>query len=215
MLMPTFDQWIQISVAIGTIGAVIVALWGNRLSHMFGLGPKLNLSLVDAQGELVIPTGRSDSLRYYHVKVFNSHKWSPANNVRVMITGLFTLAADGNLVRHKMVGSLQLMWRFANVHPQYSVVGPDDYADLGYISDGKDFVLTPFVRPNNFPHSLSAKQKMVVELQAFADNTESLPLCIEISWDGVFTEDTLEMAKHLVVKEVDGVIESAGGWAMK
>jgi len=201
--MPTLDQCIQISVAIGTIGAVFVALWGGRISHAIGLGPKLNLALVDSQGELITPTGDTNPLRYYHLRVFNTHKWSPANNVRVMITGLLTPAADGTLVRHKMVGPLQLMWRFSNIHPQYAVVGPDDYADLGHISSGKKFVLTPFVYPNNFPGSLQAEQKMVVEIKAFADNVESPSLCLEISWDGIFTEDTLQMATHLVIKEIN------------
>ena len=201
--MPTLDQWIQISVAIGTIGSVFVALWGERITHAIGLGPKLSLELVDPQGELIKATANPTPLRYYHVKVSNTHKWSRATNVRVMIIGLLSPAADGTLIRQKMVGPLQLMWRFSNVHPQYAVVGPDDIADLGYIASGQNFVLTPFIYPNNFPGSLQAKQKMVVELKAFADNTESSPICLEISWDGIFTEDTLQMATHLVIKKVD------------
>jgi hypothetical protein len=48
---------------------------------------------------------------------------------------------------------------------------------------------------------------MRVEVQAIADNAESKSLFLEIAWDGVWSEDTVAMRAHLVVK----VVESVGG----
>lgn len=42
---------------------------------------------------------------------------------------------------------------------------------------------------------------MRVEVIAVADNAESNPLCLEISWNGKWSADTEEMKKNLVIKE--------------
>jgi len=46
---------------------------------------------------------------------------------------------------------------------------------------------------------------MRVEVIATADNAESNPLLIEISWDGQWSDDTIQMSKHLVIKEVSTI----------
>ena len=48
-----------------------------------------------------------------------------------------------------------------------------------------------------------ANQKIRIEAIAVSDETESTPICIEITWDGAWEEDSKEMAKHMVVKEVN------------
>ena len=199
----TLDQWIQMSVAIGTLAVAVTAIWGQRIAHAIGLGPSLRLELVDALGELIISRsgdGSSSELRYYHVRVSNAHRWAQATNVRVVITAISKPSADGTLARQALVGPLQLMWRFSNFHPQYSIVGPDDIADIGHVTPGLGFTLTPFVFPNNFTGSLHPHEQMRVELRAVADNGESQALCLDISWDGAWSTDTLTMATHLVVK---------------
>ena len=148
-------------------------------------------------------SGGTTPARYYHMKVSNTNRWSKATNVRVVITGIAIPAADGRFVSQPMIGPLQLMWRFSAIHPAlYSTVGPDDICDLGYLKKGDRFILTPYIVPNNFPGALVANQKMLIEVKAMADNVESPPLCVEISWDGNWSDDTQKMAEHLVVKVV-------------
>ena len=197
----TTDQWIQLLVAIGTIAVAILAIWGQRISHFLGLGPKLHLRLQDPQGEFIISSGGGSvsKIRYYHVKVWNSHRWAQATNARVVINGIARPAADGRYTQQPLVGPLQLMWRFAKYHPQYCVLGPSEICDLGYVNE-KQFVFTTFVDQNHcFLGTIQPKQRARIELMAFADNAESQPLYLDISWDGAWSEDTLRMANHLVI----------------
>jgi len=200
----TTDQWIQLFVAIGTIAVAILAIWGQQITHFLGLGPKLQLQLPDPLGEIIISStggGRVSKIRYYHVKVRNSHKWTQATNVRVVISEIARPAADGTYSQQQLVGPLQLMWRFAMYHPQYSVLGSDEICDLGYVSD-KKFVFSTFGDPTYFLGTVEPNQRVRIEIKALANNAESRPFYIDISWDGSWSEDTIQMANHLVIKEV-------------
>lgn len=202
----TLDQVLQLGVAVGTIAVAILAIWGERIRQLLGLGPKLVLKLHDPQGEsidVLTESGKPIPSRYYHLRVSNKKRWSQATNVRIVITGLARPAADGRLVSQPLSGPLQLMWRFTNFHLLYSIVGPDDICDLGHLFRGDNFRLTPYVFPSNFTGILDPNQRMRVEVKAVGDNAESKPICIDISWDGNWSDDTLDMAKHLVVKEVN------------
>ena len=79
------------------------------------------------------------------------------------------------------------------------------YAILATFKKGRVFTLSPYVIPNNFQGSLPSAGKMRVEVIAAADNTESHPLLIDIAWDGQWSDDTVPMSKHLVVKEVAAI----------
>jgi hypothetical protein len=201
----SLDQAIQIAVAVGTVAVAILAIWGDQVRHLFGLGPSLHVLLDDPEGESIAIAeggGRSTPARYYHVRVKNTHRWSQADNVRVVIVALSRPAADGTLAPEPLSGPLQLMWRFSAFHPNYSTVGPDDIADLGFMKKGKAFILTPFVTPANFRGSLAGSERLQVVVQAIADNAESKPIAIDVSWDGEWRDDATDMAKHLVVKQV-------------
>lgn len=201
----SLDQVIQIAVAVGTVAVAILAIWGDQVRHIFGLGPRLHVSLDDPEGESIAIAeggGRSTPARYFHIRVRNSHRWSQATNVRVVVVSLSRPAADGTLAPQPLSGPLQLMWRFSSFHPNYSSVGPEDIADLGYLKKGSPFTLTPFVTPANFKGSLSRNERLQVVVQAVADNAESKPIAVAVSWDGEWSDDTSEMAKHLVLKQV-------------
>jgi len=195
-------QWVG---AVGSIVVAILAIWGERIRTLLCLGPKLILELHDPMGERVPIQNNSQVVgcgRWYHLRVSNKHKWTKAANVRIVIIELTKPAADGNFIRQPLSGPLQLMWRFSHFHTLFSNVGPDDYCDLGSIYQNGDFTLTPFVFPGNFEGTLKANQKMRVMVQAHADNAESEPLSIEISWDGIWKDGDLEMSQHLVVKKM-------------
>jgi len=201
----TLDAWIQLAVAVGTLAVAVLAIWGDQVRHLLDLGPHLNLSLHEPSGELVdIPEadGTTTQARYYHLRVNNSHRWTLATNVRLVIIGLARPAADGALILQPLIGPQQLMWRQASHHTTFSVVGPDDFCDLGYLKRGEHFRLTPFVPLNGSSGSVMANERILVELRALADNAESPSIFVEISWDGRWSEDTGEMGRHLVVKQV-------------
>jgi hypothetical protein len=41
---------------------------------------------------------------------------------------------------------------------------------------------------------------MIVEVKAQSDETESPPIRVKLAWDGQWSDDASEMAKHLVVE---------------
>ena len=191
----TTDQWIQLSVAIGTIIVAILAIWGRPITYFLGLGPKLHIWLEDPQGEFYKP------VRYYHIKARNSHRWASATNVRVVISGIARPVANQDYVEQLLVGPLQLKRRFDKYHPQYSVLGPDATFDLGFI-DAKKFRFVTYEEPDIVLGAIEPNQRARIELRALADNAESQPLLLEISWDGKWSDDTSQMAMHLVIEEI-------------
>ena len=201
--MTTYEIWnliIQGAVALGTILIAAIAIWGDLVRSWLS-GPKLKVRLLNRLGEL---TNLSDGtpVWYYHLKVTNDRKGSPTHKVRVVLTKIFQPAADGSWVDRSFSGPLQLTWQFPQFHVQFPSVGPDHVSDLGCIVKGRQFVLTPYVTPNNFKGFVGANQSIRVEVMAVADNGQSKPTLIEIAWDGNWSEEPEKMSRHLVVKEV-------------
>ncbi len=199
--MTTYEIWsliIQGLVGVGTLLVAAIAIWGNLIRSCWS-GPKLKVSLHNPMGELT-KLNDGTAVRYYHLRVTNSRKWSPAHNVRVLLTKIFQTAADGRWVDRSFSGPLQLTWQFPQFHVRFSFIGPDDISDLGRIIKGKQFTVTPYVVPNNFHGYVGPNQRVKVEVIAVADNGQSEPVLIEIAWDGDWTDDSTEMGSHLVVK---------------
>jgi len=202
--MTTYEIWsliIQGLLGIGTLLLAVLAIWGG-LFRSWWSGPKLKVLLHNPLGELMnLNDGRP--VRHYHLRVVNGRKWAPANNVRVLLTKIFQPTEDGRLVDRSFSGPLQLTWQFPQFHAQYSFIGTDDISDLGCIIKGDRFVITPYITPNNFTGFVSPNQRIKLEVVAVADNGQSDPILIEITWDGAWNDDNEEMGRHLVVKEVE------------
>jgi hypothetical protein len=80
-----------VAIAVGTIGAVVVALFGGWLRARL-VPPKLALRLVDDRGRetpvlLTAPNGdiRKTVGRWYHLRVVNERRWSPVTEVQVFL----------------------------------------------------------------------------------------------------------------------------------
>jgi hypothetical protein len=201
--MTCYEIWsliIQSVVGAATLLIAIIAIWGN-LFRSWWSGPKLKVFILNPLGE-VNPLNDGTPVRNYHLKVTNSRKGAPAYNVRMILTKIFQPAADGRLVDRSFSGPLQLTWQFSAMHPQFSLIGPDDICNLGSIKKGERFGLMPYIVPNNFTGYVEANQKLQAEVVAVADNGQSEPIHIAIAWDGIWSDDTMEMSRHLVVKEV-------------
>jgi hypothetical protein len=201
--MTCYEIWslvIQGVVAVGTLIVAIIAIWGDHIRSWWS-GPRLKVPLLNPMGELN-PLNDGRQCRNYHLKVTNNRKGSPAHNVQVFLMKVFRSAADGTLVDRSFSGPLQLTWQFPEYNPQLLLIGPDHLCDLGRIIQGNPFELMLYFTPNNFTKDVEANQKILVEVVAIANNGESEPLRIEIAWDGNWSDDTIEMCRHLVLKEV-------------
>jgi hypothetical protein len=49
---------------------------------------------------------------------------------------------------------------------------------------------------------VQAKQKTIVDIVALSDEGESNELKLEIAWDGIWSEDSDELVRHIVIKKI-------------
>jgi hypothetical protein len=166
-------------------------------------GPKLKVSLRYPSGELTTLADGTPA-RYYRLRVTNGRKWSPAHNVRVLLTNVFQAESNGLWVDRSLNVPLQLTWQFPDIHERYPFIGHDGVSDLGRIVKGQQFCLTPYVIPNDFNYFVGPHQTVRVKVMAVADNGKSEPALVEITWNGNWSDDAEEMHRHLVVAEVTG-----------
>ncbi len=166
-------------------------------------GPKLKICLHNPLGELTT-LADGTPVRYYRVKVTNGRKWSPAHNVRVLLTNILQPAADGSWVDRSLSAPWQLTWQFPEIHTRYPFIGPDKVSDLGRIAKGQRFCLTPYVISNDFRGFVGPHQCIRVKVIAVADNGKSEPALIEVTWNGNWSDEAEEMSRHLVVEKITG-----------
>ena len=202
MTRETWQLIIQGITAFGTLLIAVLAIWGEPI-RLWLVGPKLEVSLSSSEGTLNYAGNQRIPTRYYHLRISNRRK-VPARNVRVHLTKILKPAADGRWVPQVLSGPLQLTWKFPTTRPQFLTIGPDDCCDIGNLQKGQKFVLTPYVIPHNFVGYLEANERMRIEVVAVSDNAESKPYCVEVAWDGQWSDDTLDMQRHLVVRECRG-----------
>jgi len=190
----------QVFAAVGTVAVAILAIWGDKVRAAIA-GPKLELQLRDAKGNLTL-RGNQQKTIYYHIKVTNRRKWSPARYVRVLVTGLEKKRPDGTFFPEPLACPLQLTWAFPQFHELLPTVATNDICDLGFLDEGAQrFALSPYVLPNNFRGFVQAGESMRVSIIASAHNYESKsPLVLEIAWDGKWSTDMDEMQRHLVIR---------------
>jgi hypothetical protein len=203
-MTPDQQFWIgfavQLFVAIATLFLAVAAIWGDKLRAHF-VGPRLQLRLLDARGERQMTN--NGAARYYHLRVTNSRRFAPANNVRVVLTGLARPDATGAFQWRWLSGPLQFTWQHADSIAQFPRVGPPQNADLGHVMQQGGFDLSLTSRPIGFgTYLMGMQQQMIIEARAQSDEAESPPIRVKIAWNGQWSDDTLEMAGHLMLEVV-------------
>lgn len=194
------SQWL---VAVGTISAVIVAIWGDTIRAKLW-SPKMSLHLCSQNGELT-RNNSGQQIVYYHLKITNQRPTSPAKKVQVLCKAVFkgTIQSD-DFKQMPLTVPLQLTWSYPDSSELLPTVGPEKTCDLGVFDPNqKSFCLSTYVTPNNFEAFIRADKVMRVHLQVVADNyTSGSTHRFEISWDGQIPNDLNNMSKHLTIKEL-------------
>ncbi len=190
-------QW---AVVVGTLTLAVVALWGHIIKDRW-LGPKLNIALKNSKGQ---KSEFNDGVisRYFHLRVFNERRAAPAHNVRVVIKDIFSPKADGTMYILPLSGPIQLSWQYQGSNPQFQTIGAESTCDLGYLRQNEPFKLSALYQHVSFDGTVKAGERIIVDLVALSDEAESNVLKIEISWDGLWSDDSDEMINHLVVKQM-------------
>lgn len=208
----TYSLLVQIAAAILTLIVAVVALFGDVLRRKI-LPPKLTLQLSNSDGvlvpvEVISPSGerRSTKGRYYHARVNNRRRISPANHVQVLLLQVEEPDASG-VFSSIWVGEMALRWRQSAHAGFFRIIGSPAEIDLLSAvqgieqSEGKWVELHPAIPIGNLEYRKRQGFHWRLKLQARSDESDSIPLNVDISWDGVWAEDPSEMKRHLVVKE--------------
>jgi len=210
MDMPWWRVALDVAIALGTVGAVLVALFGQAFRAKF-FPPKLTLTLADELGEAIpvalIPPEvsgqqpRQEAARYFHLRVTNGRRWSPATGTHVVLLQVEEPGPDGKL-QIRWTGDIPLAWRHNTVFPPYRAIGPHAFADLCSVVKGKWLQLHTVLIPFNLETIRRNATALVASVQARATEGDSNVLRVRIFWDGGWADGAQEMRRHLKV-EVD------------
>jgi len=187
-----------IFMGVMTLGVVLVALFGKKW-----FPPKLEITIPNPLGDLTRwqKDGKKHYARFYHARVTNTRRWSPASNLSLHLITVEEERAD-HTFSDEWSGDVQLKWKHPRYYPQPSFLGkPVDY-DLVSV-DANHFVsLHPIAAATNLNRVRNEKCRFRLWLQAKATESDSPVVGVEISWDGTWAEATDEMSKHFIIKQV-------------
>jgi len=81
-------------------------------------------------------------------------------------------------------------------------IGSSTLCDIGFVREGDNFRFTTCIRPHTFKQVIKRNERVRIFVRAEADNALSKELGLEIAWSGTWEEDTQQMAKNLVIREI-------------
>lgn len=202
-----WNWWISAAVAFGTIAAVFVALFGQAIrSKIFP--PRLALSLAEPEGEkgkvrrTEVGQGEQfEDVRYYHLRVSNERRLSPANMVQVFLIRTEEPGLDGKL-QIKWIGDVPMRWRDQEIFPLARTIGPSADCDLCCVGKGKWLELLPLVAKYSLEVKRHQKSLIVLSLQVRSNEADTAILRVQISWDGGWDDDDQRMKNHLKVEVI-------------
>jgi hypothetical protein len=200
---------VQLAIAVGTIGAVLAALFGER----FRAPPRLVLERRNPRG---ITRGASVAApgqpphqtvsRWYHVEVRNLRRtYAPARETQLYLVSVEVPNAVGAYVQ-QWAGAIPLKIRDRGVVLVGNTIGPRIEYDLcsvyreTVVGGPRLFQLHPVVPPPNVTVTTDQPYKARLTLQARSIETDLDPFRVEIVWDGQWADDSDQMiAHHLII----------------
>lgn len=194
--------WAQIASAMGTLLAVVVALFGSRLRAVL-VPPRLDID-VGKEGGVVFAEGEGgeqESARWYHLHVSNPHRWSPITSARVLLCRIEWPDAGG-VFRPAWEGALPLQWRYPDAMEKAVNIGSARDCDLCVItSDSRsDHVLRltlGYWGGIEDRHTTYRKPvKLRLTFQARGLEADSHSIRVMLDWDGKGANETsMEIVK--------------------
>jgi hypothetical protein len=196
----TSPSVVQLIVAVvcGGLGGAIFNWLTNR---KFRLPPNLNLQLTRPEGERVkvnATGGGTEDVRYYHLRVSNSRRWSAASDVQVFLTRLDQPGPDGTF-RPTWVGDVPMRWRDQEIVGLKRTVGHAYDCDLCSVSEGRRLLLMPLLAPFNLNPLRTAACRLALFIQARSTQSDSPMYRVEIAWDGNWESGDAEIQTHVTI----------------
>jgi hypothetical protein len=213
-MTPNCQFWWNWSVtalaALGTIGAVVVALFGDLIRGWSFLAPQLSIRLKDPKGEFSVReiTGggaiiaQRTGSRWYHIEVKNRRRWSPARSVQLSLIRFEELNADDKY-ETRWTGEMPFQWKDGQLRSLTPDLGREvdsDRCSVTNAPNGPYLQLHPIIPKFSVPTEWhSSRVRCAMTFQAHSLVIDSNLLRIEIAWDGQWADGTDEMARHLVI----------------
>lgn len=204
------NWWVQLVAGIATLLAVVVALFGQAFRGKF-FPPMLYSTLADPKGERTRvrlrwiegsqPTERDEDARYYHLRVWNGRRWSPAQQTQVVLLRVDEPDAGGVFIPI-WTGDIPVGWRHQAVAPLQRTVGPEAFADICSVVKDKWLQIHTLIQPNNLETVRRNACNLVLHLQARSSERDSSIVRIRVAWDGGWQDGAEEMTRHLKIEEL-------------
>jgi hypothetical protein len=185
-----WNWYVQLAVAVGTVGAVIVAIYSIFRKRL----PRLDFGLLRPKGERTRLTDTGEDVRYYHLRVWNENRFVPGDDAQVFITRIEDLHR-----KTIWLGNLPLRWRDQEFVPLFQKVGSEKHADLCRIGQQNGLTLLPLYEPNNFTVNYPGRCHLILWVQARSNQADSDPLKVEINWNGIWDDDDKTMLDHITI----------------
>ena len=186
---------INILIALGTIGAVLTAIFGFRI-----IRTKLDVLVLNEEGELT-NHGEEKPTIYYHLKIVNLRKVS-IKNCRVFLKKVEKKQPNGEYIELQMSYSPQYLWTAFKKTDESKDIVTENVLDFGFVEkNSQEFF--PAVHPilDIFKGKLKPNESFRYFLEIIADNYRPKKLIIiEVSWDGKWTSNLNEMKSSLIIK---------------
>jgi hypothetical protein len=198
--------WVYVLSAVGSLAAVVVALFIDQL-RPWASPPLLELRIRQERGNPAVhrvqPQGPGMPGRWYHLQIWNrNRRVATVHGVRIMLTEIWKA--------EQQAGKLVKIWdeEVAMVWPRFDgderTIGAQADCDLCSVVRGRPVVVLETKGfPFSMPRELASNTSHVAVFRARGDEVDSARFCVEITWDGVFSEDEARMAEHLKVRPAD------------
>jgi len=197
---------VQLAVALGTVGAVVVAVAGDYIRGKC-FPPKLSIEIADSAGELTsmhltyydtatdTQIVRTEDARFYRLRVTNEQRWSPVKHAQGILVRIEKPAEDGRLIS-TWTSDVPIQWKHQTSIPAPRTIGPPSEIDLCAVVKGKWLQLNPLFKPLNIQDQYRGPTTLVLSVLVQADEYDTPVVRVKVSWDGGWHDGTHEMRDH-------------------
>ncbi len=187
--------WCNIAIAVGTIGAVIVALFGTERICRIIKPSKLNLESKELNFQRFLSYPNKE-VRYFYLCVKNLRANRIEKNVRVFIKGIAKKVRGSFNPFNTYPVPLQLVWSPAENSPSVIDIQSENTIDfLRLEEEDGNFVLKPllYVVPKGFDGYLKSGDCVRLKLEIVADCYRK---------EQIFEIDFIQNVNHTMIEDV-------------
>jgi len=216
-------------VALGTIAVAVLAIWGNWIQAKW-FGPIVTIEPHDLKGSHW-PSAGGRLTTFFYLKAKNARHWSAAKGVRVVLTDLEVRTPDHRFHRFNVPIPWQFCWTPSETAESVQTITDERVFDFGFLLGpeveqqvGAGVIKLMEIHGITVPPQASGfwpkwySQPIKLDyfmmksgmggtiryhLRAVGENFHCKnSTVVEVSWDGIYTEDLTELPKHLQISIV-------------